>query len=114
MKNQRRRKDWKPLKQFIEEDVDESLHELIRGNVLTATRYFEHRVKNFMSKIVMGKKNPMCASYYTYKVEFQDRGAAHIHGTLWVNLDDLEELQYGADGELKAPAKKQHKKEKKK
>ena len=32
--------DWKPLKQFIEEDVDESLHELIRVNVLTSTRYF--------------------------------------------------------------------------
>ena len=30
--------DWKPLDQFIKEDVDESLHELIRGNVVMATR----------------------------------------------------------------------------
>ena len=29
--------EWKLLKQLIEEDVDESLHELVRGNVLTAT-----------------------------------------------------------------------------
>ena len=30
--------DWKPLDKFIKEDVDESLHELIRGNVVMATR----------------------------------------------------------------------------
>lgn len=30
---------WKPIKQFIEDDVEESLHELVRGNVLMATRY---------------------------------------------------------------------------
>ena len=101
------------MKQFIKEGVEESLHELIRGNLLTSTRYFEHRVKNFKSKIVKGKNNPMSASYYTYKVELQDRGAAHIHGTLWVNLDDLEEMEQGVHGELKAPAKKQSKDNKK-
>jgi hypothetical protein len=51
--------DWKPLKQFIEEDVEESLHELVRGNVLTATRYYEHRVKQFINKVIMGKNSPM-------------------------------------------------------
>ena len=30
--------DWKPLDQFIKEDVNESFHELIRGNVVMATR----------------------------------------------------------------------------
>ena len=59
-----------------------------------------------MSKIVMGKKNPMCTNYYTYKVEFQDRGAGHIHGTLWLNLDNLEQLEKGRDGKIKSPAKK--------
>ena len=92
---------WKLLKQFIEEDVDESLNELVRGNVLTATRYFQHRVKNFISKVMMGKKNPMCVSYYAYKVEFQDRGAGHIHGTMWLRLDDLQDMHRGDDGELK-------------
>ena len=28
---------WKPIKMFIQEDVDESLHELVRGNVLGIT-----------------------------------------------------------------------------
>ena len=31
-----------PLKKFFEEQQDESLHEFIRGNVLLATRYFNH------------------------------------------------------------------------
>ena len=25
-------------------------------------------------------------------MEFQDRGAGHIHGTLWLGLDDIENL----------------------
>ena len=29
---------WKPIDQFIREDIDESFHELIRGNVVMATR----------------------------------------------------------------------------
>ena len=35
----------------------------------------------------MGDNNPMMVEYYTYKVEFQDRGAGHIHGTLWLKLE---------------------------
>ena len=46
-------KEWKPIKQFMDEDLDESLHELVRGNVLTATRYFDHRVKQFINKILI-------------------------------------------------------------
>ena len=85
-------KEWKPIKQFIEEDLEESLHELVRGNVLTATRYFDHRVKQFVNKILMGKSNPMHVKYYTYKVEFQERGAGHIHGTLWLDLDAIQNM----------------------
>ena len=84
--------EWKPINKFIEENMEESLHELVRGNVLTASRYFDHRVKQFISKVMMGKNNPMHVKYYTYKVEFQDRGAGHIHGTLWLGLDKIEKL----------------------
>ena len=98
--------DWKPLKQFIEEDVEESLHELVRGNVLTATRYYEHRVKQFINKVIMGKNSPMHVKYYTYKVEFQDRGAGHIHGTLWLGLNEIENLIRDIpDGELRPKTK---------
>ena len=85
-------RDWKPIRQFIEEDLEESLHELVRGNVLTATRYFDHRVKQFINKVMMGKNNPMHVKYYTYKVEFQERGAGHIHGTLWLDLDEIQNM----------------------
>ena len=72
-------KEGKPMKkdihQYLEEEVQSSLHEMIRGNVLLATRYFNDRVKKFMDLIVMGYNNPMMVEYFTYKVEFQERGA---------------------------------------
>ena len=80
------------LKQYIDMGLKSSLHELIRGNVLLATPHFNQRVKKFFSTIVMGRNNPMNVEYYTYKVEFQERGAGHIQRTLWLNLEKLEEL----------------------
>ena len=40
---------WKPIMDFIKEDLEESNHELIRGNVIAATRYFQFRVSSFRS-----------------------------------------------------------------
>ena len=66
--------NWKDIETIIEEAHD-SKHEMIRGNVVNATRYFQHRVKQFLSKIVMDKYNPMNVHLYCFKVEFQQRGA---------------------------------------
>ena len=90
----RNRRNSKPLKSFLSEDVNESLHEMIRTNVLTASRNFQHRVNAFRNEILLGKNNPMHVKYVSYRVEFQGRGAAHIHGTLWLNLRKIEESQY--------------------
>ena len=68
------------------EEVDESLHELIRTNVLNATRNFQHRVDAFIKNIIFGKNNPMHIKNLSYKVEFQGRGAGHIHGVLWADM----------------------------
>ena len=38
---------WKPFEDFIKEDVNVSHHELIRKNVVTATRYFEFFLCSF-------------------------------------------------------------------
>ena len=65
---------WRDVEEVIE-NFDESKHELIRGNVVNSTRYFQNRVKQFLSKIVMNKDNPMCVRLYSYKTEFQQRGA---------------------------------------
>ena len=46
----------------------------------------------------MGKNNTMHVKNYTYKVEFQDRGAGHIHGTLWLRLDKIEKMVRKVDG----------------
>ena len=83
---------WKPIMQFIKEDIEESSHELIRGNVVAATRYFHNRVTCFINKILLQKSNPMSVQFYSYKVEFQERGAPHIHGVLWLNIAELENL----------------------
>ena len=92
--------DWKPLKQFIQEDVEVSFHELIRGNVITATRFFHHRVQQFLSKIVMPKSAPLPVSKYSYKVEFQQRGAGHVHGVLWLDTDRLSKMVRTPEGNL--------------
>ena len=66
------------IRKYMEKEMDNSLHEAIRGNVLLATRFFNHRVKQFINEIVMGGGNPLSVDKYTYKVEFQDRGAGHV------------------------------------
>jgi len=34
----------------------------------------------------MSKFNEMHVQYYNYRVEFQMRGAGHIHGVLWIDF----------------------------
>ena len=78
------------MHQYLIENVDPSIHELLRTNVVTATRNYNHCVRAFIRDIVRDKKNPMCVEYFTTKVEFQGRGAAHNHGTFWVNMRKIE------------------------
>ena len=92
--------EWKSVKDFIEKDLEKSLHEILRGNVVSATRYFHHRVKTFINTIVLAKSNPMCVQFYSYRVEFQERGPGHIHGVLWCNLMKMERLVL-KEGKLK-------------
>ena len=53
-----------------------------------------------MDIVAMGTNNPMMVEYYTYKVEFQERGAGHVHGTLWLKLDKLDRLIRQDNGQL--------------
>merc|ERR1712243_256938 len=70
---------------------------MIRTNVLTATRNFQHRVDAFKTEIIMGGNNPMKVKHISYRVEFQGRGAAHIHGTLWLDIKEIENSQAFCD-----------------
>ena len=75
VKSKDERQIEKSLQDFLQEDVDDSLHEMIRTNVLTATRNFQHRVDAFRTEIIMGENNPMKVKHISYRVEFQGRGA---------------------------------------
>ncbi len=83
----------KPLLEFLEKEENKSKYEFIRKNVLTATQNFNHRVQEFIKNIVMAKNGTkMPVLYYNYRVEFQLRGAGHIHGTLWLDLEKLSKV----------------------
>ena len=79
-----------PLEEYLQ--LHESKSELIRHNLLNATLTFNHRVKMFIKNIVMSKGSPLSVKYYSYKVEFALRGAAHIHGVLWLDWDKIDGL----------------------
>ena len=93
--------EWQSLDDILKSEVGKTHHELIRGNVIIATRYFQHRVKSFLNKIVLNNKNPLSVKHYSYRVEFQERGAGHIHGTLWLDMNKLENLVISENGCLK-------------
>ena len=84
--------DPKDLSDFLRDECDESMHESIRTNVFTATRNFVNRVKAFRAEILMAKSNPMKIIYWSDKMEFQGRGAAHIHGVAWSDLNSVSKL----------------------
>ena len=79
-----------PLREFLGNE-NYHLHDMVKQNVLTVTMNFDKRVKAFMKNIVMADSSPMHTKFYHYRVEFQLRGAGHIHGVLWIDLSKLEE-----------------------
>ena len=89
----------KPLRDYLNENV--KLHDMVKENILTITMMFDKRVKEFINKIVMAQSNPMRVKYYHYRVEFQKRGAGHIHGVLWLDLELLENTFKGLTSAMK-------------
>ena len=79
--------DGVSLEDFLQQDQNQSKHDFIKDNILRQTLVFDNRVKEFISTIMMNKEGPFCVKYYNYRVEFQLRGAAHIHGTIWVDFE---------------------------
>ena len=82
--------EGKPKQSLEDYLAHEKLHETIKSNVLTLTMVFDKRVQSFFRDIIMAKSNPMHIKYYHYRVEFQNRGAPHIHGVLWSDMNMLE------------------------
>ena len=80
-------KDGVSLEEYL---ANENEHEMIRENVLSLTMSFDKRVHSFLKRIVCAESNPMKVKHRHYRVEFQLRGAGHIHGVLWADLNVLE------------------------
>ena len=79
------------IKEFLEQNS--SMHEFIRTNILTATRNFDFRVKTFLKTVIMNQYSNMPVKMYSFRVEFQGRGSAHIHGVIWLDIAKLVEQQ---------------------
>ena len=93
---------WVPMDKYLRENY-QSKHEMIRENVLSQTLTFDHRVQEFIKNIMMNKDSPFSVKYYSYRVEFQLRGAAHCHGTIWVDFEKYfeKEIEEESKGERK-------------
>ena len=91
--------DGQDLQKFLRDNVDK--HEFIRQNLLNATLTFNQRVKMFVKNIIMNIESPMKTKYHSYKVEFAMRGAAHVHGVLWVDLSNFDFLTANLNKELR-------------
>ena len=79
-------------------DQDINKASLLKDNVLLITRIFDDRVKNFIKHLVMKDGEGLLpVDFYTYRVEFQLRGMAHIHGCMWLNEKFLQPYRDPAD-----------------
>ena len=60
--------------------------------------YSQQRETTIIHDIVTEKNNPMQDEYWSTKVEFQGRGAAHNHGVIWVDMKKMELINIDDDG----------------
>ena len=82
---------WITLEDYME-TIDESLHEVIRKNIVTATRNYQQRVQTLMKTIVRNPSNPLSVKHFSSKLEFAGRGAGHNHGVLWLDIKKVEQM----------------------
>ena len=78
--------------QEIESMSDKEKNKLISDNVVITTMHFQKRIENFFSIIgypffEVGSKKYHSSSYF-YRVEFQQRGAPHVHSLIWLKDQD--------------------------
>ena len=79
--------NWK--KTLSDEEI-ESLtwaekNKLVQQDPVTCTRFFDHRVHEFINKVLLSSHHPIGKiKDYFYRVEFQQRGSPHIHMLMWV------------------------------
>ena len=83
--------NWVPMEEYIKNEMDETLHEVMRRNVVTATRIYQARVQALMQTIIRHPSNPLSVKHFSSKLEFAARGAGHNHGVLWLDIEKMEQ-----------------------
>ena len=65
---------------------------LVQRDPVTCSRYFDHRVQEFLNAILKSNCEPIGKlKDFFYRVEFQQRGSPHIHMLVWIeNAPTLE------------------------
>ena len=65
---------------------------LVQRDPVTCSRYFDHRVQEFLNAILKSSCEPIGKLRdFFYRVEFQQRGSPHIHMLVWIeNAPTLE------------------------
>ena len=82
--------------EYSEKEIDEMAWQektkLVQRDPVTCSRYFEHRVQEFLNTILKSDCEPIGkVKDYFYRVEFQQRGSPHIHMLVWIeNAPTLE------------------------
>ena len=83
-------------RETTEEEIEnlsvQEKNKLISENVVQSTLHFQKRIEKELNLMTHNKflsnEMDLCVSSYYYRVEFQQRGAPHIHCLLW--LEDSE------------------------
>ena len=76
----------------IEELTWQEKTKLVQKDPVTCSRYFDHRVQEFLNIILKSNCEPIGKLRdFFYRVEFQQRGSPHIHMLVWIdNAPSLE------------------------
>ena len=82
--------------EYSEEELDamtwQEKTKLVPKDPVTCSRYFEHRVQDFLNTILKSACEPIGkVNDYFYRDEFQQRGFPYIHMLVWIeNTPTLE------------------------
>ena len=90
---------------YTKEDIDKLTWEqkikLIQKDPVTCSRYFDHRVRQFLNTFLKSEHKPLGnVTDYFYRVEFQQRGSPHIHMVVWI--EDAPKLNFNTTEEITA------------
>ena len=72
---------------------------LVQKDPVTCSRYFDHRVQEFLNIILKSSCEPIGKLRdFFYRVEFQQRGSPHIHMLVWI--DNAPSLEKNSEEEI--------------